>query len=151
MNNSFNEVIVLPDYWSHQIAAKRAYALYLEMQRPKPLFKSNQLEDFYFGAQGPDFYYYINRKKPFTKKHYSTLGTHFHKSDVSKTLAILIDFALDSKQPEVRAYVSGYLTHYIIDAMCHPHICAHSSDSKSHKTYELARGASVRECIELCS
>lgn len=148
VNKYFYEVIALPDYWSHQIAAKRAHALYLKLKDPKPVFDDKHMAEYYFGAQGPDFYYYINRKKPFTKKHYAPLGTHFHNFDVYRTLEMLIDFAIEQDFPEIKAYVAGYLTHYIIDAICHPHICLHSPDSKAHKTYELALDALCMQYYE---
>lgn len=131
----------MPDFWCHQIAAKKAYALYVPFKNSKLLFEGDLMKDYYFGAQGPDFYYYINQKKPFSKRHYSALGTHFHHHDVYKTLKLLVEQALQSNLPSVRAYVAGYLTHYVLDAECHPQICTHAPNSRAHKVYELALDA----------
>ncbi|GAU76366.1 zinc dependent phospholipase C family protein [Fusibacter sp. 3D3] len=131
----------MPDFWSHQIAAKKAYALYVPFKNSTLFFEGDLLKDYYFGAQGPDFYYYINQKKPFSKRHYSALGTYFHLHGVYKTLRMLVKHALTSNLPSVRAYVAGYLTHYVLDAECHPQICAHAPSSRAHKVYELALDA----------
>ncbi|MBF4693286.1 zinc dependent phospholipase C family protein [Fusibacter ferrireducens] len=131
----------MPDFWSHHIAAQKAYTRYLQFKDSKPSFEGDLMKDYCFGAQGPDFYYYIHQINPFSKRHYSALGTHFHHHDVHRTLELLIDCAIESTHPPIRAYVAGYLTHYILDAECHPHICSHAPEPRAHKVYELALDA----------
>lgn len=125
----------MPDFWSHQFAA-------IEALNAKTNFIQEDVMSLYLlGAQGPDFFYYINKMNPFTKEHYGYIGNILHEKKIISQFESMLKYLLDHPHPENIAYFSGYLSHYILDVHCHPLICSLGPDSDSHKRVEMALDA----------
>lgn len=123
----------MPDFWSHHLAAQRAKDEHEHRWHP------SMDVYYYFGAQGPDFFYYINKLRPFAKMHYSDFGNRVHEEKIQEVACELISRV----QHEAihgdawRAYLAGYLTHYCIDVACHPLVCKWGPTPDAHKHVEL--------------
>ena len=125
----------MPDFWSHQYAA-------LEALNANNILITDDARSLYlFGAQGPDFFYYINKMNPFTKKHYGSIGNLIHEKQITKQFESMLHYLSAHPTPENIAYFAGYLSHYILDVHCHPLICKLGPDSDSHKRVEMALDA----------
>ncbi len=90
------------------------------------LFKTQDERDaFYIGNQGPDPMFFRSRTTPAQIKFAHQVASDLHSEKMSKTLDSLRQ-AL-RKLPEEdfnvgRAYILGYLAHYILDKSVHPFI-----------------------------
>lgn len=125
----------MPDFWSHQYAALEA------LNANNNLIADDARSLYLFGAQGPDFFYYINKMNPFTKKHYGTIGNLLHEKKITKQFDSMLHYIRAHPTSENIAYFAGYLSHYILDVHCHPLICRLGPDSESHKRVEMALDA----------
>jgi len=83
-------------------------------------------QQFYnIGTQGPDiFFYYV---PGFLKKHSRDIGIQMHKHHFGDFISHMIDIMMIDKLPDVSrdllfAYISGFLTHYAMDATAHPYV-----------------------------
>ena len=77
--------------------------------------------DYYdIGVHGPDilFYYRSFRHNPFNQY---GVRVHHEKAAVFFTRAMEV-FKSQRGQPEARAYLAGFMTHFILDSTCHPYI-----------------------------
>lgn len=121
----------MPDFWSHRYAAEQAY-------RQTPLtFNGATYPFFQLGAQGPDLFYYLNRTRPYVKKNFRKIGNHLHHKDMKVIFLEMILYAQTHPSDELKAYILGYYTHYIMDVYGHPFICKWGPDSASHKIVEM--------------
>lgn len=128
----------MPDFWSHHYAAIAAREKY-EVLGGKVLRWSTDYDPiYYFGAQGPDFFYYINNFKFYSKVRYGHIGNAIHHNRPEKLFRLLFGELLLNPTPVNIAYVSGFVSHYILDVYCHPIICELGPDSHSHKRVEMA-------------
>ncbi len=127
----------MPDFWSHHFAAKKANEKRL-LLNPKVLIWSTNYDNiFTFGAQGPDFFYYINKFNPITKHRYGSVGNQVHELETRDLFREMLTFLIKMPSEALMAYISGFISHYIMDVYCHPLICALGPDSTSHKRVEL--------------
>lgn len=83
------------------------------------------------GCQGPDVFYFHYMLKP--KLSRSDLAPRFHREEVERTLAALLDGALAGGAK--LAYFLGYLSHYALDCVAHPYI-NHRCCSEDHTRFE---------------
>ncbi|RAL25578.1 zinc dependent phospholipase C family protein [Thermoflavimicrobium daqui] len=103
----------MPYAWTHIIFGRELIRLsILPQPNNKPLFQ--------LGCQGPDFFFFhrfwqLTRKTPSQE-----LGNLFHTQSCGPVLIELIEAA--KKHPDLREYVAGFLTHYILDSSTHPYI-----------------------------
>lgn len=138
----------MPDFWSHQLASKKIKTHFMELN-PSFFLWDNRFDPYYyFGAQGPDFFFYINQPRPYKMKHYKHIGNHLHTTDIGPTFNIMFNYLKLHPSQALKAYVAGYVTHYVLDLTCHPLICKWGPDSKSHKTVELLLDAMIVERSE---
>lgn len=130
-------MIRLPDFWSHHFAAKKADEK-RRTTKPKHLVWSADFDNLYtFGAQGPDFFYYIGKFNPLSKHHYGDVGNQVHELDTRVLFQEMLDFMIKTPSEALMAYISGFISHYIMDVHCHPLICLLGPDNTSHKRVEL--------------
>jgi hypothetical protein len=143
LTNLSNGSDQMPDFWSHQLASKKIKKL-LKDKNPS-FFKWDRSFDpyYYFGAQGPDFFFYINQPRFYRKVRYKSIGNHLHTTDIQSTFKSMLDYLSLHQTQALKAYVAGYITHYILDLKCHPLICKWGPDSKSHKEIELVLDAMI--------
>ena len=129
----------MPDFWSHQLAAQRS------KNEGERKWQSAMDVYYYFGAQGPDFFYYINKLKPFSKHHYSSYGNLIHEEKIQEVATeLLTRVQHESIHGEAwRAYLAGYMTHYCIDISCHPLICKWGPTPDAHKRVEMYLDAAI--------
>ncbi|MCL2399215.1 MAG: zinc dependent phospholipase C family protein [Defluviitaleaceae bacterium] len=83
-------------------------------------------QQFYnIGTQGPDiFFYYL---PGLLKKNTRDIGIQMHKHHFGAFISHMIDYMLQDNLPEdarslMLAYISGFLTHYALDATAHPYV-----------------------------
>lgn len=127
----------MPDFWSHRYAAREALEQFINTD-PVHLVWSHQEEPVYiFGAQGPDFFYYINKWKPFSKVRYKHLGNAIHHDHPERLIRILLEQLIASRSKAMTAYIAGFISHYLMDVHCHPLICRLGPTSDAHKRIEM--------------
>ena len=127
----------MPDFWSHHFAALKADEN-RKIVKPSRLIWSETFDNLYtFGAQGPDFFYYIGKFKPLSKHHFGEVGNQMHELGVQDLFRDMLNYMIDNPSEALMAYVSGFISHYILDVHCHPLICSLGPDSASHKRVEL--------------
>lgn len=131
----------MPDFWSHHLASVRTNDLFNQLSPLKWKWSDQALSCYYFGAQGPDLFFYINRTNPFAKDSFKELGSKLHNEKIGAVIKDMVRYAASSENEKVIAYVSGFISHYIMDAHCHPLISKWGPDSKSHKRVELSLDA----------
>ncbi|SDX36257.1 Zinc dependent phospholipase C [Marininema mesophilum] len=117
----------MPNAWSHilfgHIALKHA-------DLPIP----QDPRAFQLGCQGPDFLLYHNFWPWKFGKTVNNLGNEIHKRHCGPFLTDLIQAA--GSHPDLEEYVSGFLTHHILDRHAHPYIVYRSGEGK-HKHQQL--------------
>ena len=98
----------MPTAFTHQLIAEDA----ITPSRAETL----RLADYYFGAQGPDpffFYRFFTMRK-------NNLGRLLHKDDVYGTFECMLEYS--RTHPAALGYALGYITHYAADAVFHPYV-----------------------------
>ncbi len=88
-----------------------------------------------FGAQGPDFLFYLNFLPWKKKKGSSDLGTLMHRDNTDQILdKVFRDLEKPSEQ--LRSYLYGFLAHYALDSAMHPFIYFHTKNEYEQKRLE---------------
>lgn len=127
----------MPDFWSHHFAALKADEN-RKFVEPSRLIWSEEYDNLYaFGAQGPDFFYYIGKFNPLSKHHFSEVGNQIHELDTRTLFRDMLNFMINKPDEALMAYIAGFISHYILDVHCHPLICLLGPNSASHKRVEL--------------
>ena len=127
----------MPDFWSHHFGAEAIYKTCLMKYASNQKWPENYNAMYYLGAQGPDFFYYINKINPITKHHFKHYGNAIHESKIIPVFSHMLTYAKANPTDGVIAYVAGFITHYILDVHCHPLICKLGPNSDSHKRVEM--------------
>ncbi|GGA55770.1 hypothetical protein GCM10007416_31220 [Kroppenstedtia guangzhouensis] len=119
----------MPNVWSHILFGDRVRKL-------AGLSAAGDLRSFHLGCQGPDFLLYHNFWPWKRDKSVSRLGSVIHQKHCGPFLMDLI--AAAAEHPGMRDYVSGFLTHHILDRCTHPYIIYKSGDGKyKHQKLEV--------------
>ncbi len=127
----------MPDFWSHHFAALKANEN-RKFVKPSRLIWSEAFDNLYtFGAQGPDFFYYIGKFNPLSNKHFGAVGNQIHELGTQDLFRDMLNFMINKPSEALMAYIAGFISHYIMDVHCHPLICLLGPDSASHKRVEL--------------
>lgn len=127
----------MPDFWSHHFAALSAQKQLAEKNVKHVIWPENKNNLYALGAQGPDFFYYINKMNPLTKHHFSTIGNRVHEEQIVQLFSGMLSILLENPTKERIAYICGFISHYILDVHCHPLICELGPTSDSHKRVEM--------------
>ena len=127
----------MPDFWSHRYAAKGALEHFTQKEPTHLVWSDFEEAAFIFGAQGPDFFYYINKWKPFSKVRYSHLGNALHHENPEPLMRHLLEFLKTCTSRVQMAYIAGFISHYIMDVHCHPLICRLGPEHDTHKRIEM--------------
>lgn len=127
----------MPDFWSHRYAAKGALEQFLKNEPTHHVWSDFEEAAFIFGAQGPDFFYYINKWKPFSKVRYSHLGNALHHQNPEPLVRCLLEILKTSDSKVQKSYIAGFLSHYFMDVHCHPLICRLGPEHDTHKRVEM--------------
>jgi len=107
----------MPTTYSHYRYGQKVFALLPESIRED----IEPYMDFYnIGVHGPDilFYYRAYRHNPINqygvKVHHEPARVFFEKA--------LKVYEKQHERPEAKAYLAGFMTHFILDSTCHPYI-----------------------------
>lgn len=110
----------MPAYYTHYLVARETFlSSPPSVQRQICPF----LPAYFFGAQGADFcffYHSLRVKSP-------NFGSYLHRAGGYDAFSVLRLFA--QKQPLLRAYALGFITHYAADSLFHPYVYALSGSS----------------------
>lgn len=112
----------MPGFITHYICGQAV----LNNLDPMAQQKIMTYQQFYnIGTQGPDiFFYYL---PGLLKKNVRDVGTQMHKHSFGTFMSHMTDIMLMDVVPEnakslLLAYISGFLTHYALDATAHPYV-----------------------------
>ncbi|MBQ4270019.1 MAG: zinc dependent phospholipase C family protein [Clostridia bacterium] len=111
----------MPTSYTHYYVAKEVLS---KLSPPLRGAASKCLDAYYFGAQGPDFCFFIQNKK----RGGQNFGRFLHRDGGYGFFRILTEFS--SRNHAVFAYALGYITHYAVDVAAHPYVYFHSGKSK---------------------
>jgi len=87
---------------------------------------------FNLGCQGADFLFY-NLLNPLDGP---MLAKKMHKKKLEESIFQAVSFGKNSSSPQLLAYLSGFITHILVDIDLHPFILARSPDYTTHKRLE---------------
>jgi Zinc dependent phospholipase C len=124
---------IMPDFWTHHYAA-----LEIKKQLPSRLLWPDHLDALYFlGAQGPDFLFYIGRFNPWYTKVYRKTGNEVHAVEIEQLFQSLFNTCAKLESDAARAYLFGFISHYMLDVYCHPIIDRLGDATDGHKRVEM--------------
>ena len=120
----------MPDIWTHYFFARQVM---YEQQ-----LTIDHLDWYYFGAQGPDFLFYQGFQ-PWKKqaKPGTEVAKELHQVRTDKLLRFVLACRKEATG-ELKDYLTGFLSHYALDATVHPMIHRDATDGKDHKQLEMA-------------
>jgi hypothetical protein len=90
-----------------------------------PLSTADERDAFLLGSQGPDPLFFLVAD-PFTRL-FAPMGDTMHRSRPDRLLVSMSEGSarLDgSEQRVARAYVAGFVCHYLLDSTVHPFVCS---------------------------
>ncbi|MFC4559131.1 zinc dependent phospholipase C family protein [Virgibacillus kekensis] len=106
----------MPNIWTHMLFCEEVVD---SIVNPNPFSQHEAYMNL--GAQGPDPFFYYNFW-PWTKEDpVNEVGSLLHTKNCGPFLLDLIEQAKD-KNPDIRSYVFGFVTHHILDRKAHPYI-----------------------------
>ncbi len=119
----------MPHYYAHRVFGHLVWNAF-----PAPLRQKldGQSPGFQLGLYGPDplFFYSLNQKNP--------IVVTGHAQHEAPPHAVLERYRGQLDQPQAAGYVLGWLSHYLLDAICHPIVLANCSGPITHALVELA-------------
>jgi hypothetical protein len=80
---------------------------------------------FYFGAQGPDFFYHNQRTRPTGLRYGALIHRRSYGTLLANMAGVLVDEAVrqgTATDPRATAYLLGFATHGALDRSAHPYI-----------------------------
>ncbi len=136
----------MPDALTHCLFAKEVIEILPNSL--KSIAKEN-LDYYLLGSSGPDACYYYGQipwlHRP-EKKAILALGNALHEDRINDFFGYVIS-AFNTFDESLKAYLLGYMTHYILDRTCHPFVFYRSGFSHEqqkqkiymayHKRYEV--------------
>ena len=113
----------MPGFTTHYLFGQQTYQKLSPSKTKQLIQKYNRA--FALGLQGPDLFFYdpgcLLHQKP-------QIGSMIHESKTADFLCALAQAVLLLKpaglQKPARAYVLGFMGHYLLDAACHPYVYA---------------------------
>lgn len=79
------------------------------------------------GVQGPDFLYFYRLYKPFNPV--ISIGIQMHHSEAAPFFERGRILLQKEFSPELYSYLLGFMTHFMLDSICHPYILARMKKS----------------------
>ena len=105
----------MPAATTHAEFAKSVYEAMPEEKKQK----ITSLPMYYLGSQGPDLFFF--HRYMFLPNSLHQYGNLMHSQKVKETIAYM---KAHTPTPALHSYYCGFLTHYSLDAFCHPIINA---------------------------
>jgi hypothetical protein len=93
-------------------------------------------EPFILGCQGPDFCYYHMMRPGADTARWLDVAHSLHGKKIGELMRAALEKA--AANAVARAYFLGFLTHYALDAHCHPYVFHHCHDKRFHMPFESA-------------
>lgn len=136
----------MPDALTHCLFAKEVIeTLPVTLQT----LVNENMKYYLLGSSGPDACYYYGQIPLYyrpNKKSLARLGNALHEERINDYFTLVIE-QFDVSTDDLKAYMLGYMTHYMLDRTCHPFVFYRSgfsndeNDAKKymayHKRYEV--------------
>ena len=103
-------------------------------KKPKDII-NKRLNNYILYCQCTDVLYFY-RIIGFGGKRIQNLGHQFHWGNVFNSFNYLVNLNKENKDPELFAFIAGFITHYKADSTCHPYINYRSMDNNKIKMYD---------------
>ncbi len=124
----------MPDFWTHILGGELILKDLDNIDIKEKIIKNRRL--FYFGCQGPDFFYY-NDFWPWIKdKRGPEVGREIHEHDFRSFFSCSMDFIQLEKNDRLKVYFYGVLCHYVLDKYLHSFINKLVVNDWEHKRVE---------------
>lgn len=119
----------MPHYYAHRVFGNLVWNAFPDSIRQQV---DGQEAGFQLGLYGPDplFFYSLNQRNPFV-----VTGHAQHNAPPG---SVLERYRGLLSQPQMAGYALGWLSHYLLDAVCHPIVLANCHGPVTHATLELA-------------
>lgn len=127
----------MPNVWTHIIYGE---SLLRAVAGSETLLENEQLAAYFrLGCQGPDFFFYHRFWPWYTNKPLEPLGNALHQQHCGLFLLDMLDQAVtEGASPSVRAYLTGFVTHHLLDRNLHPYIHCRAGYAKwDHQRFEV--------------
>ncbi len=112
----------VPGFTTHIIVGKETLRLLPKNKLRRIIEKYPR--SYALGLQGPDIYFYYPAHM--LRSHFKNMGRSMHDDGVSKYIHAGVDIIKEiegeKEQKCAIAYMAGFISHYICDAVCHPYI-----------------------------
>lgn len=108
----------MPAFSTHYIFAKEMLAAVKEISD----FEINE-EAFFYGAQGPDIFFFHRVFPWMIGKPLRKTGSLLHRSKPSDIFESMRKYCIKSSKKSIAlSYVCGFILHYALDRNCHPYV-----------------------------
>ncbi len=124
----------MPDFWTHILGGELVLKD-LEQENIEENIRENR-RIFYFGCQGPDFFFYNDFWPWIKNKRGPEAGKKIHEADFRSFFSCSMDYIQVDKLNLLKVYFYGVLCHYVFDKYLHPFIYARTSNFPEHKKLE---------------
>lgn len=106
----------MPATYAHYTFGKRVYT---ELGRKEKQDVNKVLDAYLLGLHGPDllFYYYSFRVNRINRQ-----GRDMHRQSAAEFFEKGRKLWRQSRDPALKAYLYGFLCHFILDSECHPYV-----------------------------
>jgi hypothetical protein len=122
----------VPNIWTHILFCEEVIDAVNQ-----PFLTSPNESYLKLGAQGPDPFFYYNFWPWIKKNPVQQIGNAIHTKQCGPFLMDLI-ISAKTKSKHVKAYVTGFITHHILDRNTHPFIHYHAGyEINNHQRYEI--------------
>lgn len=114
----------MPATYAHYVFGKKVFAA---LPREERAWIQKGKDAFLLGLHGPDllFYYY-----PVGKNRINQQGVHLHKQLAADFFERGRIQYKRSKDPVLRAYLYGFICHFILDSECHPYVDCYMEEKR---------------------
>ena len=110
----------MPAAYAHYIFGDRVLAQLPEHLRVMVDGSPRSRALYNIGVQGPDFFYFYHLYHPFNPV--SSVGIQMHHSQAAPFFEQARKKLQKKFDPDLYAYVLGFITHFMLDSTCHPYI-----------------------------
>lgn len=105
-------------------------------------------EAFFFGTQGPDFFFFHQYYNPFNKNVLRKLGHDLHEVSPVKLMCLMQK--LSKKSHKLHSYFLGFVCHYSLDSICHPYINEKAKEMMDDLQDQSICHSEIESNIDLC-
>ncbi len=112
----------LPNIWTHMIYGEQV------AKKAGISFDASYQNVFRFGCQGPDPFFYYNFWPWKKEKAPVRIGGMIHKQNCGTFLLKMLQYAKESQDKLLQAYVLGFVAHHLLDRNAHPYIIYKSGE-----------------------